>query len=195
MIYYFSECCFQVSVVRSSNIYLCQEVTFKIQQLNNDLPPPRRTSCLSLDSPPHFQCLTCLVLPLAHLQVLWWKFNYKIIHILSSLSINGLSHCLLYMTKLRGRPLDIQGGARNIRWREILYFTSRRRENIFFSLPRRQNISSNILCNGRYTGSLGANIFFTTVEEEFIYFTIFEEEFIYFRILPSPPPGYLMVAP
>ena len=27
------------------------------------------------------------------------------------------------------------------------------------------------------------------------FFTTFEEEFIYFKILPSPPPGYLMVAP
>ena len=41
---------------------------------------------------------------------------------------------------LTGRPLDIQGGARKIRRREIIYFTSKRCENIFFTFTRHQNI-------------------------------------------------------
>ena len=36
----------------------------------------------------------------------------------------------------------ITKGARKIRWREIIYFTSKWRENIFFTFTRRQNIFS-----------------------------------------------------
>ena len=42
-----------------------------------------------------------------------------------------------------------------------------------------------IFCIGRYTGTLDVKFFFAT----------FQEEFIYFKILPTPPPGYLVVAP
>ena len=96
------------------------------------------------------------------------------------------SKWLFTHTHLRGQPSNIQGGgARSFRWRKIIYFKSKWRENIFFTFS----------VTG-YVHGAWVQIFFSPLLRRNLFISpFFEEEFIYFKILPSPLPGYLLVAP